>query len=286
MNKNSYPFDEEIRRLPDKLARNGRLPHALLIECADAERAAQAAVFLSMYAVCTAADKPCGVCKNCRNAQSRAHADVLWLPLPPSKKQYTVEQMRALIKDAAVMPNEAAAKVYILSHCDERLVPLAQNTFLKLSEEPPQNVMFLLLCKSAQSMLPTILSRFTVLRLEGSASFDEQTLDDAAAIIRGFSESTEYPLLLALRCLKDKARAAAVLAAVGQELRGALALLSGSTAECSGAAKQLAARLTRQKLLDMLRLCGSAAAAIKQNANNTLLTTWLCGEFRRIIWQR
>lgn len=283
---NPTPFDEEIRLLPDKLARGGRLPHALLIECADAEKAARAAVYLSMYAVCAAADKPCGACKNCRNAQSRAHADVLWLPLPPSKKQYSVEQMRALIRDASVLPNEAAAKVMILQNCDEWFSPLAQNTFLKLSEEPPQNVVFILLCQSAQSLLPTILSRFTAVRLKGGAAFDEQTLADAAAIVRGFSESTEYPLLLALRCLADKARAAAILSAVGQELRGALALLSGSTAEASGAAKHLAARMTRKKLLDMLELCGSAAATVKQNANITLLTTWLCGEFRRIIWQR
>lgn len=283
---NSLPFSEEIQRLPDNIVHDGRLPHALLIECTDAEKAAQAAVFLSMYAVCAAADKPCGACKNCRNARNRAHADVLWLPLPPSKKQYSVEQVRALMKDASVLPNEAAAKVYILQNCDEWFSPLAQNTFLKLSEEPPQNIIFILLCKSAQSLLPTILSRFTVLRLKGSASFDEQTLAEAAAIVQGFLDSTEYPLLLAMRCLRDRERAPAVLSAVGQELRGALVLLSGSMAEATPAARQLAARLTRKKLLDMLQLCGKATAIIRQNANNTLLTTWLCGEFRRIIWQR
>ena len=104
--------------------------------------------------------------------------------------------------------------------------------------------------------------------------------------MQGFLDSTEYPLLLAMRCLRDRERAPAVLSAVGQELRGALALLSGSMAEATPAARQLAARLTRKKLLDMLQLCGKATAIIRQNANNTLLTTWLCGEFRRIIWQR
>lgn len=41
----------------------------------------------------------------------------------------------------------------------------AQNAFLKVFEEPPQNVIFVLTCKSATSLLETIRSRARVLSL-------------------------------------------------------------------------------------------------------------------------
>ena len=40
------------------------------------------------------------------------------------------------------------------------------------------------------------------------------------------------------------------------------------------------------KLINMIELCDSSALQIKQNVNINLLTTRLCGEFRRISWQR
>ena len=74
---------------------------------------------------------------------------------------------------------------------------------------------------------------------------------------------------------------------MGIVIRDALAVLSG--AEPLGGketAQQLAGRLTRKKLLEMIELCDSFDDKMKQNVNNNLLTAWLCGEFRRITWQR
>ena len=44
--------------------------------------------------------------------------------------------------------------------------PAAQNTLLKILEEPPAGVYFLLLCTSAAGLLPTVRSRAPVLRME------------------------------------------------------------------------------------------------------------------------
>ncbi len=268
MNFNGFDFDNSTKQLLSELDRGGRLPHALIIESADDDRAARLAGFLAMYAVCSGKERPCGVCKSCRNAAQ-------------------VEQMRDLIRDAYILPNEADAKVYILSHCDDRLPPLLQNTFLKLSEEPPQHVLFILLCQSAQSLLPTILSRFTVLRLRSETRFDEAASTAAQAIITGITDHTEYPLLKALYSLTDKEQAGAVLAAVKRSLRDALVILSGGKAAGDAqAANRLAQRLTRKKILEMMELCDSSLDRIKQYGNIHLLTTWMCGEFRRITWQR
>lgn len=287
MNFNGFAFDEPTKRLLDEMDTGGRLPHALIIESEQPDKAAQLALFLSMFAVCGSAERPCGVCKNCLNAQKKNHPDVQYLQLEPKKKQYTVDQMRTLIADAYILPNEANAKVYILEECDDRFPPLAQNTFLKLSEEPPQNVYFILICKSAHRLLTTILSRFTVIKLKGSASFDEATLAAAKAITEGIADAREYPLLKALLCLLDKEQAGAILAAVKQSLRDALVLLSGGgVVGDRETAQKLASRLTRKKLLQMMELCDAMRGKIKQNGNINLLITWMCGELRRITWQR
>ena len=286
MNTEGFRFDSGVLKTLTEFDRSQRMPHAVIIESPDTEKAAELAVFLSMYAVCGEREKPCGVCKNCRNAKNKAHADVTYPQLQAQKKAYTVEQMRELMKDAYVLPNDAAAKVYIFERADERFTPLIQNTFLKLFEEPPQNVCFILLCKSAQSLLDTILSRFTVLRVKGDESFDEETLQAAAAIVGGITESREYPLMRATYFL-NKDNYSKIIAAVKRSLRDALALLSDAAPlGDKDTAQQLAGRLTRKKILDMIELCDSFDDKMKQNVNNNLLTAWLCGEFRRITWQR
>ena len=287
MNFNGFEFDEPTKRLLNEMDGGGRLPHALIIESEQEDKAAQLALFLSMAAVCDNAERPCGVCKNCLNAKKKNHPDVQYLQLEPKKKQYTVDQMRALIADAYILPNEANAKVYVLEKCDDRFSTLAQNTFLKLSEEPPQNVFFILLCKSAHRLLTTILSRFTVIRLKGSASFDDDTLAAAKSIAEVIVDTREYPLLKALLCLQNKEQAGVILAAVKQSLRDALVILSGGDAIGDReTAQKLASRLTRKKLLQMMELCDAMLGKIKQNGNINLLITWMCGEFRRITWQR
>ena len=103
MNFNGFEFDEPTKRLLTEMDGGGRLPHALIIESEQEDKAAQLALFLSMAAVCGNAERPCGVCKNCLNAQKKNHPDVQYLQLEPKKKQYTVDQMRALIADAYII---------------------------------------------------------------------------------------------------------------------------------------------------------------------------------------
>ena len=287
MNFEGFDFDTKTKTLLDELDRGKRLPHALIIESPDSARAEEMAVFLSMYAVCNEEQKPCGVCKNCVNAKNGNHSDITYLQLIAKKTVYTVEQMRELIKDAYIMPNEAAAKVYILKNCDELFSIQAQNTFLKLAEEPPQNVLFILICKNAQRLLETIRSRFTAIKLRGDEQFDIEAAAAAKEIAEGILENREYRLLKALNALKDKEAAPQILAALRLSLRDALALLSGgNTLGDAQTARLLASRLTRKKIMDMIELCVSSSNRIKQNVNINLLTTRLCGEFRRISWQR
>lgn len=287
MNFEGFSFDAKTETLLSKLDSGERLPHAIVVESQNKEYASQLATLLSMYAVCTGETKPCGICKGCVNAKNKTHADVSYPPVTNKSKTYSIEQMRDIIADAYILPNEARAKVYVFEDADSRLTTITQNAFLKLLEEPPQNVYFILLCENAQSLLITILSRCTVIRLGGEQQLSDEAVNAAVEITEGILSTREYGLMKSLECLKEKEQAIDILSAVKRCLRDALVILSGGEAiGDKEIAQNLAARLTRAKLMDMIELCDSSEIKIKQNSNINLLTTWLCGEFRRITWQR
>ena len=287
MNLSGFDFDESIKKIIGTLDNNGRIPHAIVIESKDKNKALAAARFLSMYAVCISENKPCGVCAQCHKAEQAAHADIKYAYPEKKSKTYSIDQIRDISKDAFIRPNEANAKIYIFEDADNRLSVIAQNSFLKLLEEPPQNVYFILLCENAKRLLATILSRCTLITLKSSTSVDETAVQNAKNIVNGILSSREYDLLLASNSLSDKDKSDKTLAAVKLILRDGMAVLSGADAVFDAAlGKLLAARFTKGKLIEMIELTENAKIKITENININLLTTWLCGEYRRISWQR
>lgn len=287
MNFSGFDFDESVKDALSALDNHGRIPHAIVIESKNKEAALEAAKFLSMYVVCTGDSKPCKVCEQCHKAEIKAHADISYAYPEKKSKTYSIEQMRSIIKDAYIRPNEADAKVYVFENADNRLSDIVQNSFLKLLEEPPQNVYFILLCESAQKLLVTILSRCTVVRLKNDVKIGEKPLEYAEKIVKGIISSREYDLLLALNVLADKENADETLSTVRMILRDGLAVSVGTKAVFNEKlGKELASRFTKGKIIEMIELTDNSAIKIKQNININLLTTWLCGEYRRISWQR
>ncbi|NTU93884.1 MAG: DNA polymerase III subunit [Chlorobiaceae bacterium] len=68
------------------------------------------------------------------------------------------EQVVMLQQKASLAPRDGGKKVFIISQA-ERLHPSAANKLLKLLEEPPAHVVFLLVSSRPESVLPTIRSR-------------------------------------------------------------------------------------------------------------------------------
>ena len=270
------------------ITESGRLPHAFIIE-GGGEEAAELAKYLSAFAVCSEQDKPCGRCKNCVNAFAKTHADITYVYPDSSSKSKTlsIDKIRELIKDAYILPNGSDSKVYIFENADSVFTEVSQNAFLKLLEEPPKGVYFILLCQSAKGLLPTIVSRCSLINLGGEAEINEDAQKAAEKIANGIMSLNEYDLLLALRSLSDKALADDTLRAVKLILFDAVTVLSGAKASYKPElAKKLSSRFTRKKLFDMIELTDSSKYKLKQNININLLTTQLCGEYRRISWQR
>jgi DNA polymerase-3 subunit delta' len=86
--------------------------------------------------------------------------------LTPSedRKLLHVDDIRELRNGAYSVSFGSAKKVYILPDADE-MTQQAQNAFLKILEEPPQDCIFILLAENRFNLLSTIRSRCTTLTL-------------------------------------------------------------------------------------------------------------------------
>lgn len=287
MNFKGFEFDENTKQTLNALDVQGRIPHAVIIESKDKTKSFELAKFLSMYAVCNDTERPCGQCGQCRKAFNAAHADIKYAYPEKKSKSYSIDQMREISKDAYIKPNEAAAKVYIFEDAENRLSPIVQNAFLKLLEEPPQNVLFILLCENSKKLLATILSRSVVLRLKTHDVFSDTACENARGIVKGILSAREYDLLKALNVLLEKDSADETLLIVKLIFRDGLAAVSGVDAVFDAElGKSLATRFTKARIIQMIEITENAKIKITQNININLLTTWLCGEYRRISWQR
>ena len=149
------------------------------------EEAVAKAGELAQQAVCSSGGKrPCGVCRDCRKTIKKIHPDVITVGLPlddkgKPKKEIVVEQIRTLISDAYIMPNEAARKVYIIENADLMNIN-AQNAALKLLEEPPAGAVLLLCAVNVPALLPTVRSRCTLINCGGSDAQDTPEMQKLA----------------------------------------------------------------------------------------------------------
>ncbi|MGE4485191.1 MAG: hypothetical protein AB7C97_08790 [Oscillospiraceae bacterium] len=148
--------------IPDMLGRqmkSGSLSHAYIISGPPGSGKKGLAETLAAAIVCSCdKDKPCKTCSHCRKAFAGIHPDIRCVTREKDKKEITVGQMREVRADAAVVPNEAAKKVYIIYEADNMGIS-AQNAILKLLEEPPSHAAFILTAENPAGLLPTVRSR-------------------------------------------------------------------------------------------------------------------------------
>ena len=157
----SLQISEPLKKALSSSVNSGRFPHAAILEDEDSERLMDTAKTLAAALVCSGDDKPCGRCINCLKARSDSHPDIKIFEPDPKTNNFKVETVREIRSDAYIVANEADRKVYILKDAQNMLVP-AQNALLKVLEEPPEGVCFLLLTDDKNVFLQTVLSRCAV----------------------------------------------------------------------------------------------------------------------------
>lgn len=161
------------------------LRHAYIVSSFDRAAAFGAAEQIAAAAVCRGTGTlPCGVCAACRKAKSGNHADIRIIgritdEKGKQKREISVDQIRELSTDAVVLPNESERKVYIIRDADA-MNREAQNAALKLLEEPPAGVIFVLCVQSPEALLPTVRSRCVLIALPGNGELPASVFTEQA----------------------------------------------------------------------------------------------------------
>ncbi len=204
----SYPFSDN-KVLKDKIENiitNKRIPHAILIESDGGEDGFILAKYIAKSAVCSGDKKPCGICNDCHLADVGTHPDISVTDLEDTKKNISVSQIRQLRSNAFVKAHSAQNRVFIIKRA-EKMNEQAQNALLKVLEEPPKGVIFILVTPSRTMMLDTIVSRCNVFSVSSDTKSDDQnkTADMAKEYLRLLFDGSEYEMLKLLSKLeKDR----------------------------------------------------------------------------------
>ena len=215
----------------------GRLSHAYLFTGTRGTGKTTCAKILSRAVNChnPQGGNPCNTCPACTGIESGSILDVLELDAASNNG---VDQVRALRDEAVYTPAAVGKRVYIVDEVHMLSVP-AFNALLKILEEPPEHLMFILATTELHKVPATIKSRcqqFAFKRiLPGQIA---QRLQYVAG-----QESIELT-----------APAAEMLARLADGgMRDALSLLD----QCSGTGR----RVDEQEILDTLGLAGNLETA-------------------------
>lgn len=265
----------------------GSFPHGVLVECQNETVGEDFARFIANCLVCRGGNKPCGVCADCNKAQKNGHPDITETDgIKGKSRNFTVDAVREIRDDAFIVPNESDRKIYILKNA-QNMNEQAQNAILKILEEPPQYVFFIIVTTSKSTMLETVLSRVQVYSLlsdEGEISEKEENA--VKCFVSALLNVNETALMEQTAVFqKNNQFAKSVLILLSEVFRDAMVKKSGFEREFrfEQEVKVLSNSLTAKALLQLCTVCDELVESIDRNCNNNLLVVRMCYEFKRAI---
>ena len=273
---------ESVLSVLDSFFADGRCPHAMLIDGGSAPEREKLSLLAAKMIVCSNQSRtPCGTCENCRKASEGIHPDIITLEKPNDKRFYVKGDVKKLVGDAYLTPNDALKKVYILPELQD-MTEESQNLLLKVLEEPPRYTAFVLTAQSSNVVIGTVLSRVVRLRLGNSESIDysEKAVDVVKALCKATTINGEFEKIKATAPLDgNKKLTAEVLMLMVAVLRDAIALRSQGKIllqDFKEESELLSTAHSLKKLLDMYNTVEGLYQSLENNPNYTLLTAVLC----------
>ncbi len=270
---NDVVGQEHISETLKRQVVTGRLSHAYLFVGTRGTGKTSCAKILSRAINCTAPNdgNPCNKCASCLGIENGSIMDVLELDAASNNG---VDNVRALREEAVFTPVDVKKRVYIIDEV-HMLSSAAFNALLKILEEPPEHLIFILATTEIHKVPATILSRcqrFTFKRILPSiiagrlchiAEQEGITLTaDASDLLARLSDgSLRDALSLLDQCASsDLVDTARVLSAIGLAGSSEIASIIDAVAE-NDAAGAL-------ELLDKLYTGGKVMASVLEELSN------------------
>ncbi len=288
-----FDLNSSVEKTISAAIHSKRFPHAVIIEGGSSEDRMSLAKKTAAALVCSGGGiVPCFNCGDCRKASADSHADILVYSVEDKPKAFKVDIVREIRNKAYIVPNEAARKVFILEN-SHTMGNEGQNAILKILEEPPSYINFILLCSSKSGFLPTVLSRATVYNLgetssEGSHDIPWDDIVEAAKnvaiasaalddieIIKAAAVFEKNPKLL-------KASLPVIQEIYAQTIRKKYSAYDEEN-EFSEVVCKIEPKLSRRALLSLIENTDAIMNSIRLNANHNLTVTALCTKLRKAV---
>ena len=235
-------------------AREGRLPHALLLTGPDGVGKFRAALWLATTLLCEeGGEAPCGACGSCKRARAASHADLftvdarahdqdeltIFFVAHREDRPSTAYQGTSIEDFLGLRAAEGRGKFVIIREA-HRLNEVAQNALLKMLEEPRDGVHFLLETATPDALLETVRSRVVEVRLDG---LDRETCEAVLFDAGGFDRTDAAQVEEVAELVRLSGGAPGVAMALSSRRAPELAQLVGEALTGARAAHEVAAEL-------------------------------------------
>ena len=165
--KSIYGHKNQLKKLLSALE-NKRLPHALLFAGPSGIGRRKVAKALAQTLLCTKSHLACGECSSCLAVEQEKSLHILHIQ--PDGLYIKVNSIRK-INQFLSLQSFAPARVIIIDSAHQMNLQAA-NSLLKILEEPPAHVYFILISSHLSALPTTIRSRLQILRFFSLKSED------------------------------------------------------------------------------------------------------------------
>ena len=161
---------EKAKRTLQRALAGGRASHAYMLSGPTGVGKMTLALDLARALNCLGTERPCDECAQCGRIDRGVHADLQVIGVSEDARDRRrrvligIEQVREALREASLKPYEGSCRVFIIDGA-ERLSEEAANSLLKTLEEPPEQVVLVLLTRDHGAVLPTLVSRCQLLEL-------------------------------------------------------------------------------------------------------------------------
>ena len=256
-------------RLLKSACENNRFSHAYLLLVDDARNLRS--ILKSFAKLFFRCDQPKTEREKTISARIDAENFSDCLFFPDLNKKFMVEDAEKVTEESVLKPVESDKKLFVIGDFAEAN-SASQNKLLKLLEEPPENVVFLLGATSSYPVLSTVLSRVAKLEIP---PFNEREIEGALRRIYTQSNYTEKDFeLVAASCSGSLGTAQNMLEGGEYKtlLENAFSLCLATGATLPALVKKIGETPYKKQLLFLLRLIYRDALVLKtQNRTDTLL---------------